>query len=289
MMLTETGPAVSLTQGQGQESTGSIGGGMATETLLQPHDVVAVEGSDAPGPFLIVCEHASNAFPAPFGNLGLTEAQQRAHVAWDPGALGLARGLAARLEAPLVAARVSRLIYDLNRPPHSAGAMPARSEVHDIPGNAALSAEERLARTEAVYLPFHSALRALVAQRLARGRPPVIVTVHSFTPVWHGTPRKVEFGVIHDADPSLALATVAAARALTGLRTELNQPYSAADEVTHTLRLQASPLGLANVMLELRNDLIASPEAQERMADTLAPVLRAALHQSETATAGTAA
>jgi len=261
---------------------------MGTATLLQPQDVVTLENPDAAGPFLIVCEHASNAFPAAFGSLGLTEAQQSAHIAWDPGALGLARGLAARLDAPLVAARVSRLIYDLNRPPHSLGAMPARSETHDIPGNAGLTAEDRLARTEAVYLPFHAALRALIAQRLALGHPPVIVTVHSFTPLWHGTPRAVEFGVIHDADPSLALATVAAARS-TGLRTELNQPYSAADEVTHTLRLQASPFGLANVMLEIRNDLIASPAAQEAMADTLAPVLRAALHQTETDQAGTAA
>ncbi|MDP3339015.1 N-formylglutamate amidohydrolase [Frigidibacter sp.] len=255
-----------------------------TATLLQPEDVVTVENPGAAGPFLIVCEHASNAFPAPFGSLGLTEAQQLAHIAWDPGALGLARGLAARLGAPLVAARVSRLIYDLNRPPHSAGAMPARSETHDIPGNAGLTDADRLARTEAIYLPFHAALRAEIARRLARGRPPVIVTVHSFTPIWHGTPRSVEFGVIHDADPSLALATVAAARK-TGLRAELNQPYSAADEVTHTLRLQASPLGLANVMLEIRNDLIASSAAQEAMAETLAPVL----HQTETDQAGTAA
>jgi len=262
---------------------------MATATQLQPQDVVTVENPDAAGPFLIVCEHASNAFPPPFGSPGRTEAQRLGNIAWDPGALGLARGLAARLDAPLVAARVSRLIYDLNRPPHSAGAMPARSESHDIPGNAGLTAADRLARTEAVYLPFHAALRAEISRRLALGRPPVIVTVHSFTPVWHGSPRAVEFGVIHDADPSLALATAAAARKMTALRTELNQPYSAADEVTHTLRLQASPFGLANVMLEVRNDLIAAPAAQEAMAETLAPVLRAALHQTETDQAGTAA
>jgi len=240
-------------------------------------EVVVTRNREAPGPFLVVCEHASNHFPAVFGTLGLAPEARSAHIAWDPGALGVARRLARLLDAPLVAAGVSRLIYDLNRPPHSPGAMAARSEDFDIPGNARLSAAERRRRTESVYLPFHAELRAEIARRLARGRPPVIVTVHSFTPVWFGQPRTVEFGVIHDADPSLALAVLAEAKVQTRLDCRLNEPYSAADEVTHTLRLQATPYGLANVMLEIRNDLIATPEAEEAMAAMLAPVLKAAL------------
>ncbi|MCB2127212.1 MAG: N-formylglutamate amidohydrolase [Rhodobacteraceae bacterium] len=240
-------------------------------------EVVVTKNREAPGPFLVVCEHASNHFPAAFGTLGLTPEARAAHIAWDPGALGVARRLARLLDAPLVAAGVSRLVYDLNRPPHSPGAMAARSEDYDIPGNARLSAAERRRRTEAVYLPFHAELRAEIARRLARGRPPVIVTIHSFTPVWFGQPRAVEFGVIHDEDPALALAVLAEAKAQTRLDCRLNEPYSAADEVTHTLRLQATPYGLANVMLEIRNDLIATPGAEEAMAATLAPVLKAAL------------
>lgn len=239
--------------------------------------VVSVENRDAPGPFLIVCEHASNHFPTAFGTLGLRESARNAHIAWDPGALGLARGLARRLDAPLVAARVSRLIYDLNRPPQSHAAMPARSEVFDIPGNAALSPSDRLMRTESVYLRFHAALHGEVARRLALAAPPVIVTVHSFTPVWFGLPRAVEFGIIHDADPTLATAVLAEARSRTGLDCRLNEPYAAVDEVTHTLRLHATPYGLANVMLEVRNDLVADRTSQEAMAASLAPVLRAAL------------
>jgi len=103
------------------------------------------------------------------------------------------------------------------------------------------------------------------------------VTVHSFSPVWHGVSRTVEFGVIHDDDPALALAVLAAAQAMTPLQSALNQPYSARDGVTHTLRLQALPNRLANVMLEVRNDLIAEPQDQDRMAEVLAPVLAAAL------------
>ncbi|SOB92469.1 N-formylglutamate amidohydrolase [Rhodobacter maris] len=237
---------------------------------------VVIEGRAAPGPFVFVCEHAVNAFPARWGALGLDAATRESHAAWDPGALGLARALAARLQSPLVRATHSRLIYDLNRPPHSKGAMPARSEIYEIPGNRAVTPEERLARTEALYIPFHAELRALLAQKLARGERPLLVTVHSFTPVWHGQPRAVECGIIHDADPSLAEAVLAEACGQTGLDSRLNEPYSAADEVTHTLALQATPLGLKNVMLELRNDLIADAPAQEAMADRLSAVLRAA-------------
>ena len=237
-----------------------------------------IEGRDAPGRVVLVCEHASNRFPPPWdGALGLTDDQRRAHIAWDPGALGLARGLAQALKAPLIHATASRLIYDLNRPPHAPGAMPARSEVHDIPGNADLPSSERLARTCAHYLPFHAALSELLACRLAQGQRPVLVTVHSFTPVYFGQPRAVEFGVIHDADDRLARAIVAEAEARTDLSCGLNAPYSAADDVTHTLRLQATPYGLANAMLEIRNDLISTPATEAAMADRLAPVLAAAL------------
>jgi predicted N-formylglutamate amidohydrolase len=157
------------------------------------------------------------------------------------------------------------------------GAMPAKSEVYEVPGNAAITPAERAARAAAIYVPFHDALHGLIAERIALGRRPVLVTIHSFTPVYFGQKRAVEFGVIHDADDRLARAILAGAEATSSLACGLNAPYSAADDVTHTLRLHATPYGLANAMLEIRNDLIASPEAEQAMADRLAPVIAAAL------------
>ncbi|MBO4168599.1 N-formylglutamate amidohydrolase [Cereibacter azotoformans] len=226
--------------------------------------------------FVLVCEHASHCLPEVWGDLGLPEDLRRAHIAWDPGALGLSRALARRLDAALVHAPVSRLVYDCNRAPDQPGAMAERSEMHAIPGNIGLSPEERAARTAAVYAPFHADLRAEIVRRIAQGSAPVLVTIHSFTPLWHGLPRRVEFGIIHDRDDRLARAVFAESRD-SGLVCGLNEPYSAADDVTHTLRLQALPYGLANVMLEIRNDLIATPEAEEAMADRLAPILGRAL------------
>ena len=236
-----------------------------------------IENGTAKGRLILVCEHASNAIPARWADLGLTADQARAHIAWDPGALLVAKGLARRLDAVLIHAPVSRLVHDCNRAPDMKGAMPAKSEVYDVPGNLAISAAQRLARTEAVYLPWAAGLHGLIARRLALGLAPVIVTIHSFTPIYFGQPRAVEFGVIHDADPTLALALHDAACRMTTLRAEVNAPYSAADDVTHTLRLHATPYGLPNAMLEIRNDLIATDAACEAMAETLAPVLNMGL------------
>ncbi len=235
-----------------------------------------IEKGDPASGIVLVCEHASHVIPPVWDNLGLSEAARVAHIAWDPGALALARALAQRLGAWLVHAPVSRLVYDLNRAPDHPGAMPAKSEVYDIPGNTAVTLSEREARTESLYLPFHADLHGVVAGRIAQGVRPAIVTIHSFTPIYHGTKRSVEFGVIHDADPTLAQKIVRAADG-SGLNVALNAPYSAIDGVTHTLRLQATPYGLQNAMLEVRNDLIASPDAVEAMADRLAPILTNAI------------
>lgn len=233
---------------------------------------VDLHNDEAAGPFLLVCEHASNFFPADFDALGLDATAQKAHIAWDPGALGLARGLSDRLDSPLVAATVSRLVYDCNRPPNSAGAYPETSEVFSIPGNRDLGDDDRIARTESVYLPFQAGVTRQLARMQARGRSPIIVTIHSFSPVWYGVPREVEFGIIHDTDPSFAQAVFAASSDLP-LRVALNEPYSAADGVAHTLKLHATPHGLPHAMLEIRNDLLADADAQQAMADQLADVL----------------
>lgn len=235
-----------------------------------------IEAGAADAALILVCEHASHVIPSGWAGLGLDPAAARAHIAWDPGALDLARGLARALGAWLVHAPVSRLVYDLNRSPDHPGAMPARSEIFDIPGNMGLTGAQRAIRTAAIYAPFHADLSALIAQRLALGIIPVLVTIHSFTPIWHGTQRKVEFGVIHDADPSLGLRIVEQAQGA-DLQTALNQPYSADDGVTHMLRLHATPYGLQNAMLEVRNDLIATPGAAQAMALRLAPMLSRAM------------
>lgn len=244
-----------------------------------PEDaVVEVINPEGRGAVVLACEHASPAIPPDLGALGLSPAALTSHVAWDPGALAVAREMARLLDAPLVASRVSRLVYDCNRPPEAPDAMPARSEAHEIPGNAALAMAERRRRVETIYEPFHAALAACL-KTAASARPPALVTVHSFTPVYKGVWRAVDLGVLHDADARLAdalLATAALGPAC-GLAVRRNEPYGPADGVTHTLVRHGTAWRRLNAMLEIRNDRIADDAGQHALAALLAEALTQAL------------
>ena len=225
-------------------------------------------------PVVLVCEHASNAMPALYENLGLDQETRESHIAWDPGARAVALHLSQLLDAPLVASRVSRLLYDCNRPPEAPDAMPARSEVFDVPGNFGLGPEERAARAEKFYFPFRDLLAQTIAQRPHTG---ALITVHSFTPTYNGQPRSAELGVLHDRDTRLADQILKLAPQHTRLKAQRNVPYGPADGVTHTLQLHGIRNGLPNAMLEIRNDLIADAQAQKAIGQELAALLSQAI------------
>lgn len=113
---------------------------------------------------LLVCEHASSYIPPRFDNLQLADDVLHSHAALDIGAPGLARIVSHKLDSPLLASGVSRLVYDCNRAPGAPGAIPAKSEVFEIPGNQNLAESETGRRYESYYLPFETA----VSQCLAR-------------------------------------------------------------------------------------------------------------------------
>jgi len=224
------------------------------------------------GPVCLVCEHASAEIPTRLKDLGLAEADRYSHAVWDIGAEKLARRLSSLLDAPLVLGGISRLVYDCNRPPERADAMPSRTEEIDIPGNAEISDTERAARVREVYEVFHTTL----TDRLERmPEQPVLVTVHSFTPQWHERPRATEIGLLHDADATLARAMQSAA--VGPFSVALNAPYSAADGVTHLLARHGTSRGLSNVMIEVRNDLLGTEAEIGQVAAALEAMLTKAI------------
>ncbi|MCA1439620.1 N-formylglutamate amidohydrolase [Ensifer sp. IC4062] len=237
-------------------------------------DPVAIDNADGKGDFLFVCEHASRLLPERLGTLGLSKEALESHIAWDPGALAVARHLAERLDGTLIHQRFSRLAYDCNRPPESDAAMPAVSEVYEVPGNRGMSAADRQARVEEIYLPFRDAVARFVSERKAAGRRLILVTLHSFTPVYFGNPRSVEIGILHDADSRLAdrmLRIATDGEVAYDIRR--NEPYGPADGVTHSLVEYGVRNGLPNVMIEIRNDLIRDDISQRVMADYLEGLL----------------
>jgi len=225
-------------------------------------------------PIVLVCEHASNHIPAGLKGLGLSDADQKRHIAYDAGAAPVARLLSKLLDAPLILQRVSRLVYDCNRPPESPGAMPELSEVFEIPGNKALSPDARLSRTLQVYRPFHHALEVLLDERAAAARPSAMVSIHSFTRIYKGRKRDVDVGLLFDRDPWLANALV---KSFPGVNTQLNEPYGPKDGVLHLLNLHAAPRSLHHLMIEICNDLLETERQQQQWAQRLSvPLIQAA-------------
>lgn len=237
--------------------------------------VVEVLNASGASDIVLVCEHASAFIPTALNDLGLSAEARHSHAAWDPGAKAVACEMARQLDAPLVASKVSRLVYDCNRPPDAPSAMPERSEVFDIPGNKKLTRNDRETRVARYYTPFHDRLK----QVLSTKPDPVVVTIHSFTPIYQGIQREVEVGILHDQDTRLADAML---EAETGtFVTRRNDPYGPADGVTHTLKEHALPQGRRNVMIEIRNDLIETADAQTSMAIQMSRWVADAVTQSK--------
>jgi predicted N-formylglutamate amidohydrolase len=238
--------------------------------------VAHVANAEGRSPILLICEHASNHLPSRYGTLGLSPAELESHIAWDPGALGVAQCLSRLLDAPLIHAAVSRLVLDLNRDPSAPDSIWTLSERTAIPDNLDLDPEERARRVREVYDAFHGAVDEFTDSRMAAGRLGAVVSLHSFTPVYRDMPRPWHIGLIFNRDERLARSVEAGLAEDPALIVGMNEPYSPADRVFHTLERHAERRGLAPLMIEIRNDLIRTKDGQESWASRLAPLLREA-------------
>jgi len=224
-------------------------------------------------PVVLICEHAANRLPQALGDLGLAASEFQRHIAWDIGAESVSRRLSRLIDAPLLLQRYSRLAYDCNRPPESPDAVPEVSETTVIPGNRKLSAEDRLARTSSIYRPFHEGVSAFLDRRAAFGLKSVLISIHSFTPVYKGKTRSVELGILHDRDTSLSSRLI---KAFPNVDARLNEPYGPKDGVLHTLNLHGFVRGLPHAMIEIRNDFVAAARGQDEWAQRLSvPLIHA--------------
>jgi len=228
--------------------------------------------SGADSPFLIVCDHAGRAVPEALERLGLPDQAFEAHIAWDIGALGLARGLAERLGACLIAQTYSRLVIDCNRAPSHHQSIATASDGVVVPGNAMLSEEDVARRVAEIHAPYHSRIAAEIAGREARGLTTVLVCQHSFTPQMDGLARPWHVGVLHMGDSPVSHAMLGLLERTPGLVVGDNEPY-AMDNIDYTAPLHALAPGRDMLELEVRQDLIAGADGQRRYADLLASLI----------------
>lgn len=239
--------------------------------LIGPDDPAPVSLFNAQGraPVLMVCDHASPAVPKALDRLGLPEAQLERHIAWDIGAADVARRLAVRLDAPLVLSSYSRLVIDLNRGLDDPTLVPAISDGTVIPVNRTLDTEGVEQRIATFFHPYHASVAAEVGKFRRRGVAPVLLSVHSFTPVMHDFERPWHIGILWDRDPRIPVPLMDRLRRDPTIHVGDNQPYSGRHTGGGTIETHATPAGLPNVLIEIRQDLIDTPTKAGDWADRL--------------------
>jgi predicted N-formylglutamate amidohydrolase len=241
----------------------------------EPHPL-EIFNARAQSPYLLICEHAGKRIPASLGDLGLTSSDLERHIAWDIGARDIALRLSERLSAPLYMQRYSRLVCDCNRRPDVPAFIPDKTEDTEIPGNIGLSVGEREARTRAIFWPFHNAVSAALDQRQRESRPTILLTIHSFTPVFLGRPRPWEIGVLFNQDQLFAPAVARWLQEHTSLCIGVNEPYRVGDETDYAIPIHGEGRGIPCVEFEIRNDLIEDSQSANQWAQIIQTAVAAA-------------
>ena len=221
---------------------------------------------------LILCDHAQNRIPDDFNTLGMRSEDLHRHIAFDLGAEGVAQFLAKMLGAPAVISCFSRLLVDPNRGLDDPTLIMQLADGLVIPGNVDLSPEAREARLERFYRPYHAAIDKAVQAAIDAGKPPAILSLHSFTQAWKGVPRPWSASVLWDKDPRLAVPLLGGLRTIPDAVIGDNVPYSGQLK-GDTLYQHATSRGLAHALIEVRQDLILGEEGQAEWAAHLARVV----------------
>ena len=224
-------------------------------------------------PYLFTCDHYGRIIPRALGDLGVPESELERHIAWDIGIAGVAEQLADHLGAHLIAQRYSRLVIDCNRPPGAASSIPLISEASAIPGNEGLPPESKEVRRHEIFDPYHQRINDVIDARLHRGQPTVLVSLHSFTPVYAGVERPWHIATLYHRDRTLPPLLLQHLRAEGDLVVGDNEPYAVSDATDYTIPVHGEMRGLINTGIEIRQDLIGDQSGQHQYADRLARIL----------------
>ena len=228
---------------------------MLHSKLLSPNDPppVLYKKPQRSSPFLVLCDHACSHVPEKLDHLGLNREELERHIAYDLHILDFAEQLANLLDCPLIAAGYSRLVVETNRPLHDPTSMRMISDGTIIPGNIDICTSEKQQRIEEIFHPYHQA----ISRHLARSPfPPIIVSMHSFTPILRKHPhmphRIWQLGVLSTidrclTDPFLAWIQNQHPQTIVGD----NQPYSGNDPYFYTIQHHALRANIPHITFEI--------------------------------------
>ena len=223
---------------------------------MKPFETVR---SGSIGSFLFSCEHASNHLPSDVPKNERDDFFLQTHWGIDIGAAQVLRHLSDFSQSEGILATHSRLWMDLNRASSRSDIIRLETEGHFLSFNQNLHPDQIRERFEKVYYPFHQAFDQMVKARLNNPQPVILLSIHSFTPIWEGCLRSMDMGVLFDDWAALA-HTFKDLLVQQEFFTELNQPYTGKNGLMYSVQQPGRKYNIPHLELEINQALISTPE-----------------------------
>ena len=170
------------------------------------------------------------------------------------------------LNCPLVMTNFSRLLIDANRGIDDPTLIMKISDESLIEGNKNISfqnnSDERKKRIKNFYEIYHKKISDIINTLISKKVFPAIISIHSFTPFWKGKKRSIDLGILWDSDDRLPnIFFNYLNKNYKNMDIGNNTPYSGRMK-NDTLYKHGTSQGLANILIEIRQDLILDSKGQ---------------------------
>ncbi len=212
---------------------------------------------------LIIADHASNYLPKENNKLGLTNAFLNQHIAFDIGVKELSLDLSYRLKCNVIQGKYSRLLIDLNRDLDDPTVIPEIVDGKIIPGNIGLSKNEFRLRVKKIYNKYHHEIDRIIINKKVK----VILSLHSFNPIFKNKRRLLEFGILSNEDKNLSSIIIDQLKLLK-LNVGDNEPYKG-DLIGDSMYRHGLRNRIPHALIEVRNDLLSNTTKIKRVSKLL--------------------
>lgn len=218
------------------------------------------------GAFLFTAEHASAKIPAPTNEVD--RHLLSTHWGYDIGVLPLLEQLCAAHHSQGIHTNYSRLWIDANRSPNQEGLIKTHVEEKALSFNQSLTPQERHHRLNQVHEAYHQAISSSIRTHQSA---PLLVSLHSFTPIWNDHIRTMDIGVLFDRDEELAHICTQLLRE-EGFFVEENKPYSGKQGLIYAAHRHGVAHKIPYIELEFNQSIICTPQRIQRVSRKLTRV-----------------
>ena len=231
-------------------------------------EIAEVYGNTKSPRLIMSCEHASNRIPFEHDLSKEERLIIQDHWGWDIGISELTKTLCDNLNALSVHARFSRLVCDANRDPAHPTLVLSEADGVNLSFNAQITNLSQ-SRVDRYHIPYHDRLEHLLRQQIEHR--PILLSMHSFTPVWKHHLRQMDIGVLFDKEAPLNQTLFKALRK--SFFTAQNQPYSGQHGMMYSATRHGQHLELPYLELEVNQHLLSTPERITQVANVMTPCL----------------